>query len=47
MYFGHRTTNTVTNRIQLDYLKYVLRAFMLTVYKYFKIGYFNTVLSCI
>ena len=32
MYFGHRTTNTVTNRVQIDYLKYVLRAFMLTVY---------------
>ena len=24
MYFGHRTTNTVTNRIQIDYLKHVL-----------------------
>ena len=24
MYFGHRTTNTVTNRVQIDYLKYVL-----------------------
>ena len=26
MYFGYRTTNTVTNRVQIDYLKYVLRA---------------------
>ena len=25
MYFGQRTTNTVTNRVQIDYLKYVLR----------------------
>ena len=33
MYFGHGTTNTVTNRVQTDYLKYVLRAFMLTVIK--------------
>ena len=33
MYFGHGTTNTVTNRVQIDYLKYVLRAFMLTVIK--------------
>ena len=33
MYFGQRTTNTVTNRVQIDYLKYVLRAFMLTVIK--------------
>ena len=31
MYFWHRTTNTATNRVQIDYLKYVLRAFMLTV----------------
>ena len=23
MYFGHRTTNTVTNRVQIDYLKYI------------------------
>ena len=30
MYFWHRTTNTATNRVQIDYLKYVLRAFMLT-----------------
>ena len=32
MYFGHRTTNNVINRIQIDYLKHVLRAFMLTVF---------------
>ena len=25
MYFGQRTTNTVTNRVEIDYLKYVLR----------------------
>ena len=35
MYFGHRTTNTVTNRVQVDYLKSVLMAFMLTVFKNF------------
>ena len=26
IYFGNRTTNTVTNIVQIDYLKYVLRA---------------------
>ena len=32
MYFGHRTINTVTNSVQIDYLKYVLRAFILAVF---------------
>ena len=35
MYFGHGTTNTVTNRVQIDYLKYVLRALMRLYFKYF------------
>ena len=33
MYFGHRTTNTVANRVRIDYLKCVLKAFMLTEFK--------------
>ena len=28
MYFGHSITKTVTNRVQIDYFKYVLRAFI-------------------
>ena len=33
MYFGHRTTNTVINSVQIDYLKYVLRAFITVAQK--------------